>query len=295
MVRFSLLAACLGLAALYTDPVLADETIIVPQRQSMEVYKSDFGEAFWQLKTSPFICHLTNQVSGIGNLLLKSEAGGIKSISLGADPFYHTERRVMIGTKAPSWKDKTPVRLYQSTFVATGDRLNATVDVLRLLEAMQAGQTLVIDVKRQHDSTIRIQVPSVQINDKVVDFYRCHDALPELNYQQAKYTQLYYQPNQGAVNEQHKGWLDLLVEYLGVDTQVKGVMIEAHADASGNDLKNLMLSKKRALNIQRYLVEKNIAKDAIQIKYHGERYPAVSNKTRAGRDKNRRVEVKLWK
>jgi outer membrane protein OmpA-like peptidoglycan-associated protein len=69
--------------------------------------------------------------------------------------------------------------------------------------------------------------------------------------------------------------------------------ITGHTDNQGDDTANMLLSKKRAEAVKAYLVSQGI--DAIRIvtKYYGETKPIAPNDTPEGRQKNRRVEMKV--
>jgi outer membrane protein OmpA-like peptidoglycan-associated protein len=80
-------------------------------------------------------------------------------------------------------------------------------------------------------------------------------------------------------------------------TNAKGWVIEVagFTDATGGDLKNRMLSQRRADAVIRYLVESHsIPLRRIITPYgYGKSNPIADNTTREGREQNRRVEVKL--
>jgi hypothetical protein len=69
-------------------------------------------------------------------------------------------------------------------------------------------------------------------------------------------------------------------------------VIEGYADSSGKESSNLRLSKSRAENVKKHLVEK-LRVDASRLKTiaYGQSKPIVSNATAEGRQKNRRVVV----
>jgi len=72
--------------------------------------------------------------------------------------------------------------------------------------------------------------------------------------------------------------------------------IEGHTDSQGREEYNLKLSKERAASVRDYLVkEANISTDRITSEGYGEAQPIATNKTAAGRQQNRRVEVSLEK
>ncbi|WP_457616641.1 OmpA family protein [Lutibacter sp.] len=69
--------------------------------------------------------------------------------------------------------------------------------------------------------------------------------------------------------------------------------ISGHADSTGSKKRNLELSDDRANAVRDYLISKGVSSSNLTAKGYGEEMPIASNKTRAGRAKNRRVEVKL--
>ena len=71
--------------------------------------------------------------------------------------------------------------------------------------------------------------------------------------------------------------------------------IEGHTDSDGSDALNLKLSKERAASVREYLVTRGLETSRLTSEGYGESKPIASNKTKAGKAKNRRVEVVLIK
>jgi len=69
--------------------------------------------------------------------------------------------------------------------------------------------------------------------------------------------------------------------------------IEGHADSTGGDAINAKISAKRANAVMSYLVSKGVDASRLTAKGHGASNPVDSNKTRAGRANNRRVDIKV--
>ncbi|MCI0534717.1 MAG: OmpA family protein [Verrucomicrobiales bacterium] len=71
--------------------------------------------------------------------------------------------------------------------------------------------------------------------------------------------------------------------------------VRGYTDTSGDASTNLALSRRRAEAVVRYLtVVKEIPLHRIHVLGAGSEAPAADNKTRAGREQNRRVELKLY-
>lgn len=71
------------------------------------------------------------------------------------------------------------------------------------------------------------------------------------------------------------------------------LQISGHTDNVGDDQKNMILSKKRAEAVKNFMVSKGIAADRLFPLYFGETMPIAPNDTPEGRQKNRRVEMKI--
>lgn len=71
------------------------------------------------------------------------------------------------------------------------------------------------------------------------------------------------------------------------------IEVQAYTDSMGEAAYNQQLSEKRAASVRDYLVAGGIASDRMEVKGYGETNPIADNGTRAGRAKNRRVELKV--
>lgn len=72
------------------------------------------------------------------------------------------------------------------------------------------------------------------------------------------------------------------------------LQLAGHTDNVGSNAANLKLSKDRAESVKAYLVSKGANPSRIAATGYGEGQPIASNKTNAGRQKNRRVEFTLY-
>jgi len=86
--------------------------------------------------------------------------------------------------------------------------------------------------------------------------------------------------------------LDLIVAIMK-EYKDSNFSIEGHTDNSGPDKLNQDLSDSRAKSVLDYLVSKGVSASRLTSKGFGESTPIAPNNTRAGRAKNRRVEIKV--
>jgi OOP family OmpA-OmpF porin len=70
--------------------------------------------------------------------------------------------------------------------------------------------------------------------------------------------------------------------------------LAGHTDNVGTEANNMRLSKDRAESVKQYLVDRGANPSRIEATGYGESQPIASNKTAAGRQKNRRVEFTLY-
>jgi len=83
-----------------------------------------------------------------------------------------------------------------------------------------------------------------------------------------------------------------------ISNKVRGINLEVvigigHADSIGSDAYNQKLSVRRAESVKAYMVSKGVEPNRIYTEGKGEKQPVASNKTKDGRQKNRRVEIEV--
>lgn len=83
-------------------------------------------------------------------------------------------------------------------------------------------------------------------------------------------------------------WADYLKRNPSITADIYG-----HADSTGPNAYNQGLSEKRAQAVVNYLVAKGVERSRLTAKGFGENEPIAPNTTKEGRQKNRRVELKL--
>ncbi|MFT4061033.1 MAG: OmpA family protein [Edaphocola sp.] len=105
-------------------------------------------------------------------------------------------------------------------------------------------------------------------------------------------TAIQFETGKAIIKKQSYKLLDEIAAILGDYPDYK-LMVDGHTDNTGNHERNLELSKERAAAVKAYLEGKGVAPARIESTGHGDTVPVASNKTAAGRAKNRRVDLDL--
>jgi len=71
------------------------------------------------------------------------------------------------------------------------------------------------------------------------------------------------------------------------------IRVEGHTDSQGSEAYNMDLSKRRANAVKNLLAQRGVAESRVEVVGYGETMPVATNDTEAGRQKNRRVEIKI--
>ncbi|OPY89294.1 MAG: Outer membrane porin F precursor [Syntrophus sp. PtaU1.Bin208] len=71
------------------------------------------------------------------------------------------------------------------------------------------------------------------------------------------------------------------------------IQVEGHTDSVGSDDYNMDLSKRRANAVKNLLVQRGVSENRIEVIGYGKTMPVATNTTEAGRQMNRRVEIKI--
>ncbi len=124
-----------------------------------------------------------------------------------------------------------------------------------------------------------------------------NDGCPEIKKEEQEvlntaFDDLEFESGKAVIKDVSYPSLQALAELLKKKPEWK-LQISGHTDSDGSAVSNLKLSKDRAQAVANYLKAKGIEENRFTVEGFGESQPIADNKTAAGKQKNRRVEMKI--
>jgi outer membrane protein OmpA-like peptidoglycan-associated protein len=98
--------------------------------------------------------------------------------------------------------------------------------------------------------------------------------------------------NQSAIQPQFRTTLDQVAQTLA-SYEKTYIDVYGHTDSTGNDGINIPLSQNRARSVADYLATKGVQSARVATQGFGASQPVADNNTEAGKQANRRVEIKI--
>lgn len=138
-----------------------------------------------------------------------------------------------------------------------------------------------------------VYFPTTNFKPALEQFNECRYGLPPVNFQHARRVELRFQQGAVALTEGQKRTINDISTLVKRDSRIIKILIDGYTDNSGDSVANLQLSKQRGSDVAQWFMGNGVSKQMIEIRGHGDRYPKYDNTTQQGRDKNRRVEIRL--
>jgi outer membrane protein OmpA-like peptidoglycan-associated protein len=125
------------------------------------------------------------------------------------------------------------------------------------------------------------------------------DGCPDLGVSKVKLTAekiefletVLFDTNKDVIKEGSFSMLRQAAAVLKANPQITKVRVGGHTDNQGDKAKNLELSDRRARAVRAFLINEGVVEDRLTAQGFGDTQAIADNKTKAGREKNRRVEL----
>jgi len=255
-------------------------------------YRSDLDQVQWQLSQSSFECKITTQVTALGEINFIKKAGYPEFINVLSAIYDEEVKRYRLGSsKAPWGIKKLPEANWYYDSLSLVNTISSAVP--KLIRELQRGAWGHISLTYVDNNKIYIVLPSVNLEKVFDDYYQCLKNISPFSYDQVRDRNIYYAGGIYLLNSEQKQEILDIAKYISLDSNVTKVLIDGHSNSVGNLVNNLLLSQQRADDVYMHLVEAGISPDMIEVRSHGDRYPLESNRTQSGREKNRRVNLRI--
>lgn len=262
-------------------------------------FQASVEETEWRLSPSIFECEFVQPIPNYGEAVFYHEAGEDLMFHLKTKKNLMGQGDAALHIEPPIWGpsrfalDLGLVAIRQSSVPLKVDPGRAN----HMMQALMKGMQPTFTRKARYDESepIRVSLSAANFNSFYKDYLGCVAGLLPVNFRQVAKSKVLFKGGGDYLDAESKKKLDLIILYVKADPKVKALYIDGHSDSSGRRYNNRRLSESRALKVSDYMVKKGIDPGMLTTRYHGERYPVASNKTRAGRELNRRVTIRLEK
>ncbi|WP_222909190.1 flagellar protein MotY [Pseudomonas sp. DNDY-54] len=260
-------------------------------------FQTRLERAQWQVEGDQFECRLTQPVAGFGAGEFVRRAGEQATFRLQSpDRWLGAGSATLLAAAAPWQPERSDINLGLVT-VAGGKDIpfnSSQLQAGRLLTGLLEGRSPVIRHRTQHGGdALEVRLLPARFGKAYEEFRTCTAKLLPVNFDQIRQSQVGFPAGDVVLDALAQAKLDIILQFLKADPSVNRIQLDGHSDNSGNRLTNRDLSRRRALAVEEYLVANGVPKEQITLRFHGERYPLVSNNSEANRAKNRRVALRL--
>ncbi len=273
------------LLSLLSPWVMADE-------RAIEVWKQSYEAGTWNLSTSPFKCSLSQQLSTIGKVQFERKPEGNTKVALQLNAAEAKITDASVTLLNPDWqaaasqpaiyRSQDPVEHSQVIFPNIGDEV---------LNAVARGAWL--DFRLSLNERPQSLVFTNNQGQAAVQKYReCVRQMAPLMWDTARETLLYFGANTQVNRPEDRQKLKDLVGYMNFDPKVTKVLVDGHSENLGNNMANRAISQQIADDVASRLVETGLKRSQLEVRVHGNRYPAYKNTSDDGQ-LNRRVTIRL--
>ncbi|WP_227006585.1 MotY family protein [Shewanella donghaensis] len=249
----------------------------------------------WKYKGNVFNCEVTHSIEGFGEFKLTASPGEELMISLHADWLRLKDTSSDIIIESSAWQKQYQHPVAQSTLAWQGSFAHTSRNSRAFLEALEQGLTWQVNIEPANGIQYQVNSTPVATRSVVQQFRLCQQTLLPKPFSYVRRVDLQFNSLSSKLDPQLDSDLVAISRYIDADPDVKEVLIDGHADASGDHLANLQLSKERAFEVQSRLIELGVPAGMIQVRNHGARSSIAANNNAQGRGINRRVMVRLVK
>lgn len=263
-------------------------------------YSNAINDSSWKAESSVFSCQLVHQVPYYGEAVFRTRAGEASAFYLRAKTSRFQAGNALVHARKPLWTHGGEKADLGSVPIKRGTRplWLTTLMTEKMLARLNEGYEIEISndawFEESAENKAKLAISNIGFRSAYKRYLSCLSGLLPSNFDQLKRTSLIFPAGEtdelpASITRQ----LDRILALVKHDEKLRVFYIDGHTDSEGDRDENLELSKQRAELVSQYLVRRGIPETWITLRWHGERYPVASNATASGRERNRRVTVRL--
>lgn len=274
-------------------PALAG-VLAFPALAGIQQYQARLHEARWETSMEGMACVLSHEIPHYGRVEFRRRGATDLVFSMHAirPPLLRTDAE--LSSDPTDWKhevvrrelDPLQASLSPEPFRIEGARAR------RLFTELEQGMAPTLQYQDWSDGLdqVRVQVSPVYFRAAQREFMDCVGDQSSFGMAEGQPTRVYFVLDSAEVTPLGREVLEESVRHLRQQRRGQ-VLVEGHASSEGSADYNLSLSRKRAIMVRNFLMERGIPRERFELRFLGETRPVASNDTEVGRIRNRRVEL----
>lgn len=264
-------------------------------------YSADINNSNWQLSIeSRLECSLSHQIPNYGEAKFYSKANRKANMEFELDMLRLPDNYsfAQLRSVAPKWRPG--VASYSLAEMKLHKQFSPDLPkkvAWTMLNELDQGMspTFYYDDWYSDNEKISVGLSTAKFKSAYNKFVSCLGNLLNYSFDDIAYTVLNYEFASDSLTKASERRLSMIVEYLSLDQDLELVLIDGFTDSYGGRNDNFKMSQRRAQTIRELFVNKGIDPTRIEAKGYGEKRHIASNDTALGRDKNRRVVIRMDK
>lgn len=273
--------------------------LLSPAWAGSQFYAASLDNAKWRTSGNRLECRLSQNIPGYGKATFKHRALQAMEFRVSANANPRKASQALLFVNPPVWKryanrkvlGRVPVNVQKDAIVVPEDWAYRLA--LELREGMETVWTHADWADGQ--DLVTAKVLPLRFEFAWRDFQECGGNLINYGYNDVRFSLFYFSKTGMRLNRAEKAKLSKLAEYALLDTDFQHIKIISFTDSRGLRHINKAVARKRANLVKNYLMKQGVSEKRFFIVAQGEAKPKYNNRTKAGRAKNRRVEISLVK
>ena len=265
-----------------------------PSLYAVQRYQSSIDSSEWNVSSSPIFCEMEHPIDSYGKGRFTFSSGGELAFQLqvkqAAMPIHNVANLYSV---SPFWR--APQQRELAQIAITKGRVPIYIGgnlAKRMLHELEAGRhpTLHYRDLTSYEDDVVVALSSANFHQKFSMFQQCISAALPYGIDQLQDTVVNFAKNKYHLTKAQLEKLKDIVLFASIDKNMQ-INLHGHTDSQGRRVYNKRLSQRRSKAVEKYLLAKGISADQISRHAYGEDKPVDSNRTKAGRANNRRVNI----